>query len=126
MTGESYSDLQYLGSVHDSDLKDHGSDGSYPVHIRNHLNPQVCRIYMSDDTFKFTTDDDKTYKIKLKDVQHERVDHKNKILTVVARMPKEYSYSVHYFFSFVSVKSKLDLYQPLQILEVSFFQVCFL
>ena len=119
--GESYPDLEYLGSVYDADTKDFSKNDSYPVHIKNKLDPKVCGIFMSDDTFKFKTVGyrSKQFEVKLEDVQYERVDHKNKILTVVSKAPPEYSYSVHYFFSFASIKSKLSLYTPLQILEVS-------
>ena len=115
-----YDDLDYLGSIHDNDLKDYSD--SYPVHIKNQLNARKCRIYMSLKTFKFKTVDNGRYKeveVKLKDIQHERIDHKNNILTVVAKTLPEYSYGVHYFFSFISPNIKKILYTPFKILEVS-------
>ena len=122
---EPYDDIgiEYLGSVNEDELKD--SSDLLPVHIKNKFNAKECEMFLSEDTFRFQIDlngKSEQVEVKLEDIKYERVDHKNEILTVVAKFAPEYSHSVHYFFSFSSTKSrysKTSLYTPLQILEVS-------
>ena len=117
-----YDDLEYLGKVLADESNDFSKDDLYPDHIKNKEDATVCKMFLSEDTFRFGIflgKKFKPYDVKLEDVQYERVDHKNNILTVVAKYPHDMQHNVHHFFSFSSTKSNWSLYQPFQILTVS-------